>query len=63
MFTTNTLEASKMLVELACGTNIKGDYIANELAEEQNMENLKMFSDRLNQIYEKYIKSKDKINE
>lgn len=52
-----------MLVELACGTNVKGDYIAKELVENQNMENLKTFSDRLNQIYEKYIKQKDEINE
>ena len=61
VFTTNTLEASKMLVELSCGTNIKGDYIANELAEEQSMKNLQMFSDRLNQIYEKHIKQKDNL--
>jgi uncharacterized phage infection (PIP) family protein YhgE len=63
VFTTNTLEASKMLVELACGTNAKGNYIAKELVEKQNMENLQKFSDRLNQIYEKYIKQKDEMNE
>ena len=60
VFTTKTLEASKTLVQLACGTNLKGQYIATELAEEQNMKNLQAFSDRLNQIYEKHVKTKDK---
>ena len=60
VFTTNTLAASKMLVKLSCSTNLKGEYIARELAETQNMQNLKKFSDRLNQIYEKHLKTTDK---
>jgi hypothetical protein len=59
VFSTNTLEASKMLVQLSCATNLNGEYIAKELAETQNMENLQAFSDRLNEIYEKYVKMRD----
>lgn len=32
---------------MACPTNIHGDFVAPELAEEQTLENLKRFADRL----------------
>ena len=45
-----------MLVALACPTNLKGQHIAPELWEEQTLENLYSFGDRLNDIYHKHIK-------
>jgi len=56
VFTVNNEEEAKLLVSLACPTNAQGEHIAPELAEEQTMENLYSFSDRLNDIYQKYIK-------
>ena len=56
MFSTDTEEEAKALISLACEKNMAGDYIARELAHEQTLENLQAFSDRLNDLYTKYIK-------
>jgi hypothetical protein len=56
VFTTDTREEAEMLVALACPTNLKGQHIAPELWEEQTLENLQAFSDRLSDIYHKHIK-------
>ena len=45
-----------MLITLACPTNAKGEHIAPELAEEQTLENLYSFGDRLNRLYQNYLK-------
>ena len=59
VFTTDTREEAEALVTLACSTNLKGQHIAPELWEEQTLENLQTFSDRLDDIYHKYIKPKE----
>ena len=56
MFSTDTEEEAKVLLSLACEKNMTGDYIARELAHEQTLENLQAFSDRLDDLYTKYIK-------
>ena len=55
MFTVNNEEEAKLLVNLACPKNYDNQHFAPELAEEQTMENLHAFGDRLNDIYHKYI--------
>ena len=55
VFTVNNEEEAKLLIGLACPTNLQGEHIAPELAEEQTLENLYSFGDRLNDIYHKYI--------
>ena len=56
VFTVNNEQEAKLLIRLACPTNLQGEYIAPELAEEQTLENHYSFGDRLNDIYHKYIK-------
>jgi hypothetical protein len=55
VFTVNNEEEARLLITLACPTNAKGEHIAPELAEEQTLENLSSFGDRLNGIYQKII--------
>ena len=55
VLTVNNEEEAKRLLSLACHTNMKGEFIARELAEEQTEENLQAFSDRLDDLYNKYI--------
>ncbi len=56
MFTVNNEEEAKLLIGLACPKNYDNQHFAPELAEEQTLENLYSFGDRLNDIYQKYIK-------
>jgi hypothetical protein len=55
VFTVNNEEEAEQLLSLACGTNMKGEYIARELAQEQTLENLNAFGDRLADIYQRFI--------
>lgn len=55
MFTTRNRAEAEALITLACPMNHAGEYIAPELAEEQTMANLNAFSDRLEDLYNKYI--------
>jgi hypothetical protein len=58
VFSVNTEDEAKMLLTLACQTNMQGEYIAKELVEEQTVENLSAFGTRLGEIYEAYIAPK-----
>ena len=61
MFSVENEEEAKLLITLACSRSYSGEYIARELAEEQTLDNLKAFSDRLENTYDKFIK-KEKEN-
>jgi hypothetical protein len=52
VFSTNTEEEARELLTLTCPTNVRGEYVAPELAEEQTLENLQKFSDRLQRGWE-----------
>lgn len=56
VFTTNTKEEAELLITLACTMSYDGEYIAPELAEEQTLENLEAFSDRLEDLYNRFVK-------
>ena len=47
VFSVNTEEEAYRLLVLTCPTNHRGQFVAPELAEEQSLENLDRFSDRL----------------
>ncbi len=51
MFSTNTEEEAKDLIILTCPLGHDGHYYARELAAEQTLENLQLFSDRLQQAW------------
>ena len=61
MFSVENEEEAEALLTLACGTNLKGQYVAKELALHQNMSNLTGFSERLERLYNQFIK-KEKEN-
>lgn len=44
-------EEAQDLITLACPTNFYGEHIAPELVEEQTLENLEKFSDRLDRAH------------
>lgn len=49
VYSADTEEEAKRIVVLTCGTTADGEYFARELAEEQTLENLGAFSDRLHE--------------
>ena len=54
----NTMTARKLLI-MACPTNIRGEFVSPELAAQQDYETLCAFGKRLNELYERYLASKD----
>ena len=51
VFSVGSEKEAKLLITMACPTNIKGEYIAPELAEEQTLERLYAFGDRLRALH------------
>lgn len=49
-------EADRLLI-MTCPTNLRGEYIAPELAREQTLENLQAFSDRLHEAHDVLVKN------
>lgn len=56
VFTTDTKEEAEALIALACPMNYNGDYVAPELAEDQSIDNLNAFGDRLADLYHRFIR-------
>jgi len=53
VFSVGSEEAAKRLLTIACPTNYRGEHFAPELAEEQTLDNLYAFGDRLREIYKR----------
>ena len=53
VFSVETEEEAVALLTMACPRNLDGEWVARELAEEQTLENLYAFGDRLRVLYEK----------
>ena len=47
VFSTDTVQEAKDLITLCCPLDAEGNYYARELVEEQTLDNLQKFSDRL----------------
>ena len=60
MFSVDTEEEAKSLIVLACGRDDAGNYYAKELVEDQTLDNLAAFSDRLAKAWEFLKKAKKK---
>jgi hypothetical protein len=60
VFTVNNAEEAKALIALACPTNLDGEYISPELAQEQTLERLNAFGDRLDRLYRQWINNEEK---
>lgn len=59
VFSVDTEEEAKNLIIMACPRDSEGAHYARELAEDQTLENLAMFSDRLQKCWDLW-KSKHK---
>jgi hypothetical protein len=59
VYSVDTEAEAKMLLTLACPTNLKGDFVAPELVQSQTIENLLKFGDRLAKAH-RMMKAKEK---
>lgn len=50
VYSVDTEEEAEQLLTAACETNYEGEYVARELAEEQTIDNLAAFSERLHRV-------------
>lgn len=57
VYSVGTDEEAEALLRLACPTNIHGRFVAPELAEEQTLENLQRFSDRLDAMHDRLVEA------
>jgi len=57
VFSVDTEEEAKALVLLACETDAAGNHFAKELVEEQSLDNLQAFSDRLSAVWDRMTKT------
>ncbi len=59
VFSVNTAAEAEDLLILACPRNDAGEFVAPDLAQEQSLENLYKFGDRLRKAYEFLIKNRE----
>ena len=52
VFSTDTEEEARNLLTMACGTTVEGEFFAKELVQEQTLDNLFAFSDRLAEVWD-----------
>lgn len=52
VFSVDTESEARMLIVAACPCDSEGHYYARELSDEQTLENLDAFSDRLQRVWE-----------
>jgi len=52
VFSVGSEDAAKRLLTIACPRNYQGEYFAPELAEEQTLDRLYAFGDRLRSLYD-----------
>lgn len=60
VFSTDTEEEARQLIVLACPRGNDGEFYARELVENQTLENLVAFSDRLQKCWDVYQTRKSK---
>ena len=51
MYSVSDEQEARDLLVRACGTNLQGEFVAAELVEEQTLDNLAAFSDRLDGVH------------
>lgn len=57
VFSVGSEQEARDLITLTCPTNILGDYIAPDLVVEQTLENLELFSKRLEKAHKVLVKN------
>lgn len=56
VYSVDTEEEAQKLLVAACGTNLQGEFIARELADEQTIDRLRAFGDRLAEVHQRISK-------
>lgn len=56
VYAVRNAKEARLLLTLACSTNLKGEFVARELVEQQTLENLHAFGNRLHMLYERMHK-------
>ena len=59
MFSVHSEEEAEALLVRACPRNAQGDFVAEELAEEQDLARLYAFGDRLAELYSRTSSTPD----
>lgn len=60
VFGVQTEKEAEMLIVMACPRDTTGEFYARELAQEQTLENLVAFSDRLQEYWDRWQEMKAK---
>lgn len=55
VFSVTTEEEAKALIVATCSMGMDGEYYASELASEQTMENLEVFSAKIDRVHDVFI--------
>ncbi len=63
MFSTDTEEQARTLLVITCPRNLNGDHVARELVDEQSLENLQAFSDKLAAAWERLQPKEQKMTD
>ena len=53
VYSVGSMQEAELLLTMACQTNLDGEFVARELAQEQTLANLQAFSDRLHRVHAK----------
>jgi hypothetical protein len=56
VYSVGSKKEARALLRLTCSTNAAGDFVARELMEEQTLENLYAFGDRLRNAHSKHFR-------
>jgi hypothetical protein len=60
VYSVDTEKEARLLLTMACSTNYQGEFVARELVQEQSLENLQAFSDRLEAMHKRMLKNREK---
>lgn len=60
VFSVDTEEEARLLLTMACPRNFDGEFYARELVEEQTLENLEKFGDKLELYYNRMLERRRK---
>jgi hypothetical protein len=60
VFSVGSMEEARALLVLACPRNVDHEFVAPELAEAQNLDNLAAFGARLRQLHEQHFAGTDR---
>ncbi len=62
VFNVGSEAEASLLITMTCETNIMGLYVARELAEEQTIETLEKFSERIAMMHDTYLRGTDRCD-